>query len=108
AEDGGGELGVGVKGGGEVGWGSVGRFGPFGMGGVVMNNVIVEGRTPARKEQAPSVLTNIVGTDYFRTIDIPVVRGRDFRERDDAAGPRAAIINEAMARLFWPGADPLG
>src|SRR5262249_26855892 len=92
----------------EVRSASVGRFVPFGMGGVVMNNVIVEGRTPARKEQAPSVLTNIVGTDYFRTIDIPVVRGPDFRERDDAGGPGAAIINEAMPRFCCPGEDPLG
>jgi putative ABC transport system permease protein len=45
---------------------------------------------------------------YFETFRIPVLRGRAFDDRDDAAAPPVAIINEALARQFWPdGSDPL-
>lgn len=44
---------------------------------------------------------------YFETFRIPVVRGRAFTDRDDASAPPVAIINETMARQFWPDADPL-
>jgi putative ABC transport system permease protein len=45
---------------------------------------------------------------YFDVFKIPVVRGRVFNDRDDAAGARVAIINEALARQFWPKGDPIG
>jgi putative ABC transport system permease protein len=44
---------------------------------------------------------------YFETLKIPVERGRAFTERDDGAAPGVAIINEAMAKQFWPKGDPL-
>lgn len=44
---------------------------------------------------------------YFEVFRIPVVRGRAFTDRDTAAAPPVAIINEAMARQFWPDSDPL-
>jgi putative ABC transport system permease protein len=45
---------------------------------------------------------------YFDVLRIPVLRGRAFNDRDDGAGARVAIINEALARQFWPKGDPLG
>lgn len=49
---------------------------------------------------------------YFRTMGIPVVRGREFTEQDNDGVARtaaaAAVVSEAMARQFWPGKDPLG
>ncbi len=44
---------------------------------------------------------------YFDVFKIPIKRGRDFNERDDSQGPPVVIINEAMARQFWPDGDPL-
>jgi predicted permease len=44
---------------------------------------------------------------YFETFRIPVVRGRTFTDRDDAAATPVVVINEAMAREFWPDSDPL-
>lgn len=49
-----------------------------------------------------------ISPDYFRVLRIPVVRGRAFTERDDRASPGVAMINQAMARKFWPGAEPIG
>jgi predicted permease len=45
---------------------------------------------------------------YFRTIGIRVVRGRDITEADRPGAPLVAVINETMARQYWPGEDPLG
>ena len=49
-----------------------------------------------------------VSPHYFDVFKIPVVRGRAFTDRDDSAAARVAIINEALARQFWPKADPIG
>jgi predicted permease len=49
-----------------------------------------------------------VGPDYFKTLEIPVLAGREFDARDRADAPRVAIVNEAFARKFLHGADPVG
>jgi len=55
---------------------------------------------------------NVVTPGYFHTLEIPLRRGRDFTGRDRNAVPRVAIIDEALARRFWPaypaGRDPIG
>ncbi|RPJ63838.1 MAG: FtsX-like permease family protein, partial [Acidobacteria bacterium] len=51
---------------------------------------------------------NSVGPAYFRTMGIPVTRGREFTEADTEAAKRVAVINETMARTYWPGQDPIG
>src|SRR5580658_5653709 len=49
-----------------------------------------------------------IRTGYFATMQIPLLRGRDFTPRDDDHGPPVAIVNEVMAREQWPGEDPVG
>jgi putative ABC transport system permease protein len=49
-----------------------------------------------------------VSPNYFRTMEIPVRRGREFDQRDNEHATPVVIINEAMANRYWPGADPLG
>jgi predicted permease len=48
-----------------------------------------------------------VSPGYFESFKIPIIRGRSFDDRDAANGPPVVLINEAMAKQFWPKADPL-
>lgn len=50
----------------------------------------------------------VVGGDFFEAMDIPLIRGRTFDERDHAEAPMVLLINETMARRYWPGEDPVG
>ena len=49
-----------------------------------------------------------VSSEYFRTMGIPLVRGRSFAEWDTDRAPGVAIVTEGLARRLWPGADPIG
>jgi putative ABC transport system permease protein len=50
----------------------------------------------------------IAGPDYFRTLKIPLRTGRSFSDYDTQSGNRVAIVNAELARLYWPGQNPLG
>jgi len=50
----------------------------------------------------------VVGGDYFRAMEMPVLKGRAFGPGDDAAAPKVAMVDETFARQEWPGEDPLG
>ena len=51
---------------------------------------------------------NLIGGDFFRTLGIQIVRGRAFDRRDTASAPLVALVNQTMARRFWPDGDALG
>ncbi|HVF89112.1 MAG TPA: ABC transporter permease [Blastocatellia bacterium] len=67
----------------------------------------IEGR-PANPDDVPQGIYASISPNYFRTLGIPLLSGREFDERDAAGSPPAAIINETMARQFFSGEDPLG
>ncbi len=75
-----------------------------GMFGVPFNIV---GRTPVQGRYDGRGWLS-VSPGYFDVFRIPVLRGRGFTDRDNAAGPPVAIIDEALARQFWPHGSPLG
>lgn len=64
--------------------------------------------TPGDPSSGRLTLTSIVHPGFFETIGIPLRRGRDFAAHDTHDAPRVAIVNEAAAAQFWPGADPVG
>jgi putative ABC transport system permease protein len=66
----------------------------------------IQGRTP--KEGGPVVPVPWVSYDYFRTLGIPVLRGRVFDRRDKPGSPGVMVISEALARRYFPGEDPVG
>jgi predicted permease len=67
----------------------------------------VPGYTPAPGEDM-NVSQNWVGPDYFATLGVRVLQGREFRSADRTGTPPVAVVNETLARRFWPGQDPVG
>ena len=68
----------------------------------------IEGRQNAPGENSPHGSRWMPSEDYFQTMSIPLVRGRYFDARDTEAEGAVVIIDEALARKYWPGEDPLG
>jgi putative ABC transport system permease protein len=68
----------------------------------------IEGRPPLPVGQRMTAERNSATPDYFRTMRIPLLKGRVFTEQDTEQSPAVVVISETMARLFWPGEDPLG
>jgi predicted permease len=67
-----------------------------------------EGQTYSDKDAAPRTLYNAVDSDYFKTMRIPVLRGRALNEQDNEKAPKVAVINEALAKKLWPNQDAVG
>jgi len=67
----------------------------------------IEGRQPS-DEPLGRVDYRVVTPDFFRAIDVPLKRGRIFTEQDGQEATPVGIINEAMARRYWPNEDPIG
>ncbi len=67
----------------------------------------IDGYQPA-PDEAPNAEYVQVGEDYFSTLGIQVVGGREFARNDDENSPPVAIINETMATKYWPGKNPIG
>ncbi len=68
----------------------------------------VVGRPLGSSSETGDGLWMDVSPGYFDVFKIPILRGRDFTEQDDAAAPPVVLINETMAKHFWPGRDPIG
>jgi len=68
----------------------------------------VDGRTKATPNQNDTADYLAITRGYFRLLKIPLVKGRDFDERDNETGHPVLIINETMARQFFPSEDPIG
>ena len=64
--------------------------------------------TPHPGDKPVQVDYNVVSDEYFQTVGLPIVRGRNFNAGDRNGAPNVAIINEQMGQRFWPGEDPLG
>jgi predicted permease len=73
-----------------------------------MNAIFAEGHVmqPGESILAPASL--VVSPGYFETLRTPILAGRDFSDSDTDASQRVAIVDERLARRFWPGQDPIG
>jgi predicted permease len=71
------------------------------------NSFVIEGRESEAAQQ-PEMATRIVSERYFSALDLQVVSGRSFEERDDARSPLVIMINQAAATRFFPGENPVG
>jgi len=71
-------------------------------------DMMVDGSLPGTNGTSRWVRSNAVGPDFFHTLGVPVLAGRDFAESDTATSPHVGIINEQFAKRFLPNQDPLG
>jgi predicted permease len=72
-------------------------------------DMMVDGKLPDVANGASrTVRSNVVGPDFFHTLGVPVLAGRDFVDSDTAASPHVGIINEQFAKRFLPNQNPLG
>jgi putative ABC transport system permease protein len=72
------------------------------------DDLAVDGYATPPGQPGPSSLYVVVSSDYFRTMRIPLLRGREFTDADSEAAPYVAIVNETMARKYWPNQDAIG
>jgi putative ABC transport system permease protein len=80
---------------------------PFsGNGGSV--TYAVPDRPASTRGQEPRALENAIDPNYLRTVGLPLLRGRNFDERDRAETAPVVLVNRMMAEQLWPGEDPLG
>jgi predicted permease len=69
----------------------------------------VDGKLPdVANGTSRTVRSNVVGPDFFHTLEVPVLGGRDFADSDTASSPHVGIINEQFAKRFLPHQNPLG
>jgi predicted permease len=68
----------------------------------------IEGHPPTDGPYNGDVSWRNVSSQYFQVLRIPLLRGRTFTENDDATSDRVVVINEAMAKQYWPKGDALG
>jgi predicted permease len=68
----------------------------------------IEGRPPAKGDYNGDEQWRPVSPGYFRTLQMPLLRGRGVTERDTGSGPLVVVINDAMAKKYWPKEEALG
>ena len=84
---------------------------PFAHGAIGMDtNVIIEGQPLASESTSRNPILNweVATPDYFRAMDIRLLRGRLFDERDTVKSPPVVIVGQSLAARLWPGQDPIG
>jgi putative ABC transport system permease protein len=87
---------------------SVGMIDALPLTGGASTDIEIVGRPISDPNHEPEVDIRIVSPGFFRTLDIPLRAGRWFTDRDTFEAPRVMIINETMARQFWPNENPIG
>jgi macrolide transport system ATP-binding/permease protein len=83
------------------------RVVPLGYGSFSSTGIAVDGYEPQPNEQ-PTAEYNEVSPDYFATLGIPLLSGREFTRADDENAPRVAIVNQTIIARYWRGQNPIG
>ena len=84
------------------------RLMPLGDSSNSNGPILKEGETLARGSAGRDVTTNVISPDYFKAMQIPILEGRDFDDRDREKTQRVVIVNQRMAQVLWPGESAVG
>jgi predicted permease len=71
-------------------------------------SMMVDGKLPDAANGSTLVRSNVAGPDFFYTLGVPILEGRDFSDSDTASSPHAGIVNELFVKRFLPNQNPLG
>jgi putative ABC transport system permease protein len=77
-------------------------------GGMASRGFVIEGRPDPGRDNAPGAKYTLICPNYFQTMGIRLISGREFTEEDGEKAPGVIVINEAMAKRYWQDEDPLG
>ncbi|HEY3768644.1 MAG TPA: ABC transporter permease [Candidatus Angelobacter sp.] len=70
--------------------------------------VLPEGQPEVPLAERPFIIIEAINPSWFRTLRVPLQAGREFTDADNADAPKVVIVNEALARRYWPGQNPIG
>jgi putative ABC transport system permease protein len=70
--------------------------------------ILKEGETLPRGSAGRVIMTTVISSDYFNTMQIPILEGRDFDDRDSTKTQRVIVVNQKMAQMLWPGESAVG
>jgi predicted permease len=77
-------------------------------GGRAGRGFVIEGQPDPGTENQPGANYTIICPNYFQTMGIKLISGREFSEQDSQTAPGVIVINEALAKRYWPSEDPVG
>lgn len=87
---------------------SAARLAPLGDSSNSSGPILKEGETLARGSAGRNIMNTAVTPGYFKTLEIPILEGRDFDDRDRRGSQRTVIVNQRMAQVMWPGESAVG
>src|SRR5579864_7210243 len=73
-----------------------------------LSPALPEGQPAVPCGQRPSLNMQTISPDYARVLHVPLLRGREFTDHDDAEAPGVAMVNQTLVRRFWPNDNPIG
>jgi putative ABC transport system permease protein len=77
-------------------------------GDFLTHNFAIEGRPAVASGEEPELQVRSIGGDYFRTMHIPLLQGRDLTAQDREGAPAVGVVNESFVRQYFPNANPIG
>src|SRR5262249_8018939 len=87
---------------------STGAVGHLPLRGNATRAFTIEGRPIPQPQDTPGANYSVACPDYFKTIGVPVLKGREFNQQDTLTSTGVIVINQTMADRFWPNEDALG
>ncbi|HEY8226735.1 MAG TPA: ABC transporter permease [Pyrinomonadaceae bacterium] len=87
---------------------SAARLPPLGDSSNSSGPILKEGETLVRGSAGRNIMNTSITPGYFQTLQIPIIEGRDFDDRDRRGSQRTIIINQRMAQMLWPGESAIG